>query len=306
MINEQFAQSLKQLKAGIKSGKKVFGIFGSPISHSISPLMHNEAFTLKKLNALYIPFEVEESNLKKSLQIVRDEGVSGLNITLPLKQVVIEYLDDITHDARRIGAVNTVIFNDDKIKGYNTDVDGFIAPLKKYIEPIRYENVTVFGGGGAARTVLYTLLSNYRFPHMTVITRNPARGNILLDEAESWRKHQTVLEWTGFDNVPRYSGVIWDSRLIINCTPLGMQGYGEEFPRKFVRFFRPGQVAYDLIYTPPKTLFISEAEKRGAVTISGLDMLIIQGAKTFKLWTGNVMPVEKIREILIKKLSEKL
>ncbi|KPK88523.1 hypothetical protein AMJ80_10965 [bacterium SM23_31] len=286
----------------MKSGKKVYGIFGSPILHSLSPLMHNEAFAIKKLNAHYIPFEIGKSNLKAALQIVQGEGISGSNITLPLKQAVIEYLDDITPDARRIGAVNTVTFKDDKIKGYNTDIDGFIAPLKKYIEPIQYENVTVFGGGGAARTVLYALLSNYRFPHLTVITRNPARGNALLDEAETWRKHQTVLEWAGFDDVSRYSEVIWDSRLIINCTPLGMQGYGEEFPGKFVRFFRPGQVAYDLIYTPIKTLFISEAEKRGALTISGLDMLIVQGAKTFKLWTGKVMPVENIREILIEKL----
>lgn len=304
MINEQFSHSLERLRSAAKSGKKVYGVFGSPISHSLSPLMHNETFALKNLNALYLPFLVEKRHLKTALQTVYDEGLSGLSITLPLKGKVIEFLDEISPHARRIASVNTVVIRNGKLNGFNTDLDGFLAPLRQYIEPIRYESIAVFGGGGGARTVLYALLRNYSFPRLTLITRNSQQGNNLLDEAESWKKGTTDLEWTDFDDTSRYSEALWESRLIVNCTPLGMTGYSGEFPRQFVRFFRPGQIAYDLIYTPLKTSFLSAAEKRGALAISGLDMLVGQGAKAFRIWTKKVMPQEKIKALLVKKLSE--
>ena len=303
MLNNHFSKSLKQLRSAIKSGKKVYGIFGSPILHSLSPLMHNEVFKLKNLDALFLSFKVDKIELKEALAIVKNEGISGLSITLPLKENIIDLLDNLTPDAKRIGSVNTIDFKNKKLKGFNTDLQGFLNPLLKYIEPIKYESVAVFGSGGAARTVLYALLRNGIFPAIRLISRNAETSNRLLDEAEGWKKHPTMLEWVNFDDLSHYSEAIWESRLVINCTPLGMKGFSGEFPATLSRFFRPGQVAYDLIYSPLRTSFLVEAEKRGALILSGLDMLVGQGAKAFRIWTGKVMPQEKIKDLLATKLS---
>lgn len=302
MLNNQFSKSLKKLRSAVKSGKKVYGIFGSPISHSLSPLMHNEVFKIKKIDALFLSFEVDKKELREALNIVKKEGVSGLSITLPLKENIIDLLDELTPDSKRIGSVNTIDFKNKKLKGFNTDLPGFLNPLLKHIEPIKYESVAVFGSGGSARTVLYALLRNGVFPAIRLISRNAETSNKLLDEAEGWKKHPTMLEWVNFDDLSHYSEAIWESRLLINCTPLGMKGYSSEFPATLSRFFRPGQIAYDLIYSPLKTSFLVEAGKRGAFTLSGLDMLVGQGAKAFGIWTGKVMPQEKIKNILATKL----
>ena len=305
MQNVQFSESLKNVQSAVKSGKKVYGIFGSPIAHSLSPLMHTEAYKFNKLNAVYIPFYVEKSDLEKSLSTALNYGVEGLNITLPLKESIVQYLDEVSPEANKIGSVNTVHYSQGKTKGHNTDLEGFIAPLRDHVEAIRYDGVTIFGSGGSARTVLYALLSNCSFPQITLITRNKEKGNKLLDTAEEWKQEKaTVLEWADFEDLSHYSERIWESKLLINCTPLGMKGNPNEFPDHIARFFHPGQIAYDLIYTPLHTSFLNKAEKHGALTQSGLDMFINQGAISFNIWTGMEMPKAPIREHLFDHLSK--
>jgi len=302
-MNQHITAHLDQIEAEISAGKRVYGIFGSPIEHSLSPLMHNTAFALKSIGAVYFPFRVKKKELKNALESIRDAGVSGLNITLPLKEAIREHVDELTPAARKTGAVNTLVIKGDYIKGYNTDLNGFKAPLSGIAEPLKYENVVVFGGGGAARTVLYALLSGYSFPRLTLITRNAVQGNRLLDEAEGWKKHQTMLEWADFNDTRNTAEIIWDSRLLVNCTPLGMKDMHETFPERLTRFFRPGQVAYDLIYIPLKTPFLQAAERRGLHTISGLSMFVEQGAKAFRIWTGKIMPKREITTMLISHLE---
>ncbi|MFC1556709.1 shikimate dehydrogenase [candidate division KSB1 bacterium] len=289
----------------ISRGKKVYGVFGSPVSHSLSPFMHNESFRLKRIDAEYIAFHVDRKELKAAVDAVKREGISGLNITLPLKEEVCSLLNSITPEGKNIGAVNTLDFNESGIKGYNTDVGGFNEPLRNTVQPIIHEDVTVFGGGGSARTVLYTLLKRYPFPKINLITRSEQQGNELLDEAENWKKYQTILEWCGFNDIKKAAEVLWESRLLVNCTPIGMKDYDGEFPEKIVRFFRPGQIAYDLIYTPYHTTFLNAAEQRGAQTIHGLEMFIHQGARAFRIWTGKKMPVKPITQLLQQKLGVK-
>ncbi|MFC1555539.1 shikimate dehydrogenase [candidate division KSB1 bacterium] len=301
-MNKEFIQNIKKVEYLKKNGKSVFGIFGDPVSHSLSPLMHNNSFSIKKITAEYLPFYVKKAEVKEAMRIALDTGIDGLNITIPHKSSVIPLLDEIHPAAKKIGAVNTIVFREGKSKGFNTDVDGFILPIKQYIELIKYEDVTVFGGGGSARAVLFAMLQNFSFPKINLLTRNEKKGNKLLDEAEYWKKHGTILEWCDFSNSIQAAEYIWESRLLINCTPIGMTGNNAEFPFSLARFFRPGQVAYDLIYTPLETSFLRESEKRGGQTISGLEMLIQQGAKAFRIWTGKTMPVKEIRSILKEKL----
>jgi len=198
-----------------------------------------------------------------------------------------------------------VHYSQGKTTGYNTDLEGFLTPLRDHIEAIRYDGVTIFGSGGSARTVLYALLSNYSFPQITLITRNKEKGNRLLDTAEEWKQESaTVLEWANINDLSYYSERIWESKLLINCTPLGMKGNPTEFPDHIARFFHPGQIAYDLIYTPLHTSFLKKAEKHGALTQSGLDMFINQGAISYNIWTGTDMPKAPIRKYLFDHLSK--
>lgn len=302
-MNSDFEKSFLRLREAREAHKKVFGVFGSPIAHSLSPTMHNEAFRLNGIHAIYLPFHVKREELGEGLRIVKEADISGLNITLPHKSAVTEYLDDMTGEAKAIGSVNTITIKDGTLKGYNTDITGFIAPLKESVEAIKYEDVVVFGGGGAARMVLFALLHHYTFPKIALFTRNPQQGNQLLDEAEYWKQHGTMLEWVNFNDTKTAAEYIWESRLIVNCTPLGMSGYPEEFPISLARFFRPGQIVYDLVYNPFRTSFITAGEQRGAVVIHGLSMFIQQGAEAFRLWTGTDMPVKHVSAVIKKRLG---
>ncbi len=303
MAEEKFSFSLNKLEKAIRSGFKVYGVFGSPVSHSLSPLMHNETYRIKKLEAIYLPFHVRLKELKKSLTAVNDAGISGLNITVPLKEASVECLDVMSAGVRVTGATNTITFEDGKIKGDNTDIDGFLRPLKQYIEPIKYESVAVFGCGGSARAVLYAILRDHDFPYIYLISRNREKAEKLLDEAELWKKGRTVLDYRDINDTKSVAEAIWECRLLVNCTPLGLKGSGTSFPNNISRFFRPGQVFYDLVYNPLKTPFISEGERHGGRSISGLSMFVEQGAKSFRIWTRKVMPRKYIYELLKAELG---
>ncbi len=298
---EKSLENFAKIRPEIESGKNVFGLFGFPVSHSLSPLMHNKAYNLTNIDAVYLPFSVDVPDLELALKEVFDSGLTGLNVTIPLKEHIEQYLDDISPEAAGIGSVNTIHFANGKRKGYNTDLEGFLTSLREHVKPIEHEQVTVFGSGGVARTVLFGLLHNFNFPQLTMITRieDKKQAENLLDNAEKWKKGSTMLDWVELNNSAELGEHIWESRLLVNCTPLGMKSFKQDFPDYCTRFFRPGQIAYDIIYTPLRTSFIQNAEKRGALTLSGLDMFIHQGAQSFKIWTGIDMPIDPIKELLL-------
>ncbi|MFC1493117.1 shikimate dehydrogenase [candidate division KSB1 bacterium] len=304
MISKNFSGFLRLLEKGVSTGKQVYGVFGNPVSHSLSPFMHNEAFRMKNMNALYLPFEVPVNELQQCLKMVSEAGISGLNITIPLKEAVVQHLDDLSPEVKKTGSANTISFRNGRLKGDNTDIDGFLRPLKQYAEPIKYESAVVFGSGGSARAVLFALLRNYNFPYIYLIARDREKADKLLDEAELWKKGQTFLEYRDFKKSTAAADAIWESRLLVNCTPLGMKSVKTPFPSDITRFFRPGQIFYDLIYNPLRTPILIEGERHGGLTISGLSMFVEQGAKSFRIWTGKVMPRKKIYEILKDRLAE--
>lgn len=280
----------------INGNTKKVGVMGWPISHTLSPIMHNAAFVAAGLNYVYLPLAVEPENLEQAVKGLSALDFSGMNVTIPHKVSVMQYLDEIEPAARLIGAVNTIVIHDGKLIGSNTDADGFIAALKEQGADPRGMNALLLGAGGAARAVVCGLAAN----GVTKIVVAAREAKKALEFAAGF---QDVAEIAGigFDE-QAYSEALKASDIIINCTPLGMKPKIDEAPPIQWQILRPSAIICDLVYTPLETRFMAEAKKRGHPTIGGLGMLIEQGAIAFEKWTGVKAP----RDIMSKAAQDKL
>jgi shikimate dehydrogenase/3-dehydroquinate dehydratase type I len=271
---------------------EIYGVIGDPVKFSLSPYMQNAAFKAAGLNAVFIPFEVKDlaSFIKRFLP---ESGLNirGFSVTIPHKQAIMKYLDEIDETARTIGAVNTVKIVDGKLYGYNTDAPGFIAPLKKGLAELKGKWAAILGAGGAARAVIYAL--QREGAEVTVFARDTAKAKPLAEKFKVELKNLQIAEFTGFD-------------IVINATPLGMTGKFEGQSPSTNSQLRDVKAAYDLIYTPEVTPFIQEARTAGVpIVIGGAEMLVAQGVAQFKIWTGNNAPPE-IGEIMKEAVRKKL
>lgn len=271
----------------------ITGLVGSPVAHSLSPHMHNAAFTALGLNAVYLPFEVRDVlEFMHRMIDPRTREISwnlrGLSVTAPHKSAVIGRLDWVEPKALEIGAVNTVVVEGDELRGYNTDADAALLPLKDLIE-LRGARAAIIGAGGAARAVLWGLRE--RGAQTTVFARDIERARSL---ARQFGADVASLENAPFDNFD----------VVINATPLGTRGRSDNETPATAAQLRGTRVVYDLVYNPPVTRFMREARKAGCKTVGGLAMLVAQAAAQFKLWTGCDAPSELMREAVSVKLKE--
>jgi shikimate dehydrogenase len=274
----------------------IIGIIGHPIKHSYSPLMHNISFEIKNLNYIYLPFDVPINTLKAAIKGMVALGIKGFNITLPHKENIIAYLRNVSEEASIIGAVNTVVNDNGILSGYNTDVNGVYETLLPYKDEITGQKVSIFGAGGGARSVIYTLIRNFKPEKIQIINRTEQKGESLR-EYFSTRMHFTDIK--SYELIPPdLVDVLRDSKLIINTTSVGMYPNVDDSVTSIPQSFVKGQIVFDLIYNPLKTKLLQLAESQGATVIDGLRMLVHQGAKSFELWTGEEMPVEKINKAL--------
>ncbi|MCW9712088.1 shikimate dehydrogenase [Aliifodinibius salicampi] len=268
-------------------------LFGNPVEHSLSPLMHNLALEYYDMEERYHAVELQSNELSILASYLNKDTLKGANITIPYKQKIAEYLDEIDSAARAVGAVNTIVKKDYRLKGYNTDVSGFLAPLEDYLDDIMGGRSIIFGTGGASRA-LVTALSRVGMEEIYLVSRKPARIN----------------SFNSFENVQIISYPEWnaygeDAILIVNATPLGMAPRVESSPvGAGEQQYLQDSICYDIVYNPLKTTFLKQAETAGAETIGGLEMLIEQGSRSFEYWTGNSFPLDIIRERLYGKLEE--
>ena len=256
------------MKKSIKSHAKLVGIIGHPIAHSWSPLIHGTAFKLTKQNYAYFAFDVLQKNLHDALKGIQALGIVGVNVTVPHKEAVMEFLDEISADARLVGAVNTVYIQNDLLVGHNTDIDGAVAALKPYRDQIADQNVTIFGAGGGARAVVYSLIAYFRPAQINVINRDTSRAELLkkfFADSQNYRNIR-VVELHNNDE----GSVVEASRLIVNATQVGMSpAINENIMVQDNRDYG-GKIFFDLVYNPVETSFLKSAKKRDAATISGL------------------------------------
>ena len=283
----------------ITSKTKTLGIFGYPISHTLSPAMHNAVIKALGLDMVYLPFEVKPSNLKEAINGIKSLGIIGVNITIPHKESVIRFLDDISEEARLVGAVNTIVYKDRKLVGYNTDGSGYMASLKEELgfNP-KSKRIIIIGAGGAARGIL-AALATQKPKSITVANRTLSRA-VSLIKAFKGKFRDTRFEAINLDdNMLKMSFNSVD--LLINTTSVGMkQGKALKIPLETLPKIA---IVSDIIYNPLETLLLKKAKKLGLTTHGGLGMLVHQGARSFKLWTGMDAPMNVMRKAALKALK---
>ena len=274
---------------------EVYGILGNPVSHSVSPFMHNAAFKFHNLNAVYIPFEV--INLDEFVaQFIRAEtreldlNFKGFSVTIPHKEAIIKHLDSIDETAKAVGAVNTVKIVKGKLHGFNTDVQGFIEPLANAYGSLKNAKIAVLGGGGAARAAIYGLAKEAA--KVTVFTRDFEKGRSL---AEQFNIQHSLFK--------TQSESYDDFNVVINATPLGLIGALENEAPATAEQIKNVHLVYDLVYNPFETSFLREARSVGVPTIGGLAMLVAQGAAQFEIWTGKTAPLKEMSQIALRRLQ---
>lgn len=276
---------------------QLLGVIGHPVSHSLSPLMHNAALAKLGLDYVYLPFPVAPENLERAIAGFASIGVVGFSITIPHKQAILPLLSKISPIAQAIGAVNTVTRQGDKWVGTNTDVEGFIAPLQTtYHQDWSQKKAVILGNGGAARAVVAGCIQ-LGLAEIHVVGRNLQK---LQAFHQSWQNSPfadkfQVHEWQELPNL------LHQANLLVNTTPIGMYPHVDESPLSSQEMgYLPGDViAYDLIYIPKPTKFLHLAEKQGIIIIDGLEMLVQQGAAALKIWLQQeTVPVTEMRQAL--------
>lgn len=281
---------------------KLLGVIGHPVEHSLSPVMHNAVIAHLKLDYVYLPLPVKPEDLEVALSGFAAIGLKGFNITIPHKQAIIPFLSVVLADAQAVGAVNTVWRTEDSLwVGTNTDVMGFLAPLRTYKRDWSQTIALILGNGGAARAVVAGCV-HLGCAEIHVAGRNQEK---LKEFFNSWVNSplDVKLHVHSWQELP---DLISQTDLLINTTPIGMHPHFEASPLSVneIAQLPAGAIAYDLIYTPNSTQFLQQAQKQGAVTINGLEMLVQQGAAALQIWLQQSVPIDVMRQSLQQHLSK--
>lgn len=271
----------------------VTGLVGRPVGHSISPQIQNAAFASLGMDAVYIPFEVHDLSGFFKRMVNRhtreiDWRMRGLSVTAPHKTDVIAELDWIEPGARQIGAVNTVVVEDDRLCGYNTDARAFIAPLKNLLGSLNDIRVAIVGAGGAASAALYSLQQENA--KATIFARDMKKAKLLADRWSSECRQLQDAAFAEFD-------------VVVNATPLGTKGPLEKETAAVAQQLRGARLAYDLVYNPQMTRFLGEARAAGCETIGGLPMLLSQAAEQIQLWTDKAPDSDAMQAAAVEALT---
>ncbi len=284
------------MKDQITGHTRLGGLLGSPVAHSISPMMHNAAFSLLGIDWVYLCFEAVPDRLGQVVEAMRSLDVYGFNVTMPDKVHIIPFLDDLSREARLIGAVNTVKNENGRLTGYNTDGMGFLRAVTTEGCEIRGKTISLIGAGGAASAIaIQAAIDGAEKLHL--ISRrgrswdHAVKLTAQINEETSCRADLTDLADTG-----RVAACMADSYLLINGTSAGMAPNTELSPISDPSILPSGLIVSDIIYEPPKTRLLREAGERGCRILNGMYMLLYQGAASFRIWTGRDMPVTQIRE----------
>tara|TARA_B100000945_G_scaffold293611_1_gene269666 strand:+ start:140 stop:982 length:843 start_codon:yes stop_codon:yes gene_type:complete len=278
---------------------KKLGVFGYPISHSISPTMHNAACSELGIDFVYEAHEVEKHQLEQTISDLRKGVWEGANITIPYKETVIPFLDSLSDTAKKLGAVNTLIKVDNEIKGDNTDVGGFLLELNSMNLDLDGHPAIIFGNGGSARAVAYALLQ--KNTEVRIIARNHMVSTQLKDDlSKSTGGKLLHYNWTPTD----LKVASQKCKLAVNCTPLGMLPNVTTTPWFPSVPFPDNIMIYDLVYNPLETMFTKQAKHHGLASKTGLGMLVQQGAISFELWTGQKPSINTMLKAAERKLYD--
>jgi shikimate dehydrogenase len=293
-VEKAFAR--KALPMNVSGTTQVVGLFGYPVRHTASPAFQNAAFRALGLDWIYLPFEVEPADLHNAITGIVALGFRGINLTIPHKQAVMEYLHDLSPEARIIGAVNTVDIRDGRLKGYNTDGKGFANSIKEEngVE-LAGESVFVMGAGGAGRAVAIQAALDGA-AEISVCDREETRSQSLVADIAA-AKGRSLANFVPFER-PAIRHAVQSCRVFVDATPLGLNP-GD--PTSIdADWLKPSTFVCDLVYHLPETPLLNAAKRRGCKTQNGLSMLLHQGGIAFQIWTGIPPPLNHMRAALTK------
>jgi 3-dehydroquinate dehydratase/shikimate dehydrogenase len=273
----------------INPNTDVYGVIADPIGHSLSPQVHNAAFGEAGIDAVYVPFRVPMDTLGQFCEDMPRLGLKGLSVTIPHKEAIAKFLTKVDPAVKGIGAVNTVLFRDGQVLGYNTDYKAAMDSLESAFgsigatpSPLKDKRVLVLGAGGVARAVMYGL--ERRGAKATIAGRTRSRAQHLADTFSG-----RAVDWQARHNA--------EVDIIVNCTPIGMHPNVDETP--FGKsYLKPAMIVFDTVYNPESTLLLKEAKSHGCRTVTGVEMFIRQAALQFMLFTGREAPYQLMRETL--------
>jgi len=284
------------------SGKtKIIGLLGYPVSHSLSPAMHNAAFQKAGLDFVYVCFPVKPEELGKAINGIRTLNIAGVNITVPHKSAAIPYVDEVSEEAKKIGAINTIVNREGRLFAYNTDVNGFWQSLENEGISLKGARVVMLGAGGVARAfAVGTILKNAASLAISDII--PKKAEELVQDVKSMASDAEIVSVT-----PDSSGfkeLLGKAGLIINATPLGMKP-DDPFPFTRAQWdaVRSSTVIFDAVYNLKGTQLQKAAQEKGIAYISGIEMLLFQGVRAFELWTGVRPDALLMKKVLQEKLA---
>ncbi|MDI1495431.1 MAG: shikimate dehydrogenase [Cenarchaeum symbiont of Oopsacas minuta] len=261
-----------------------YAVIGDPIDHSMSPLIHNAAFKELKMDSSYIAYKIGRDELKDGVESIKNALLSGFNVTIPHKVEILKYLDSYDDDCKKVGAANTVSISDGRLSGYNTDMEGFLDPLRERNIDIKDMDVLVLGAGGAARAIVASL-ARQRVSSITIANRTKSSAKALLELAD--------VQIESIHDAPRLAK---SASLIVNATSLGLKNEQSIIPAESMN---ADQIIYDLVYRPMKTELLREATKAGSIIIYGYEMLLGQACRSFKIWHKIDAPRKVMRRAIV-------
>ncbi len=279
------------------SGKtKVCGVIGDPIEHTLSPVMHNAAFEALKIDYIFLAFTVKAAEVENAIRGMRALSVHGLNVTMPHKNTVIKFLDEADPTAKAISSVNTLLNKESKILGFNTDGVGALNALEQNGVNPKGKKVLLLGAGGAAKAIAYTL--SQEADELVILNRAPERAtllaNLLKQKFNKKVSGNALLSETVKENLA-------DSDVLINATSMGMNPDANQTPVA-PEWLKSDLAVMDIVYNPLETKLARDAKAAGAKVVSGVEMLIYQGAASFEIWTACEAPVEVMRKAALNHL----
>ena len=279
---------------------ELIGLMATPIRHSLSPTMHNEAFAKLGLDYAYLAFEVGNEQLEDAVKGIRALGLRGSNVSMPNKQVVLKYLDKLSPAAEMVGAVNTIVNDNGVLTGHITDGTGFMIGLKQAGVDIIGKKMTLCGAGGAATAIcIQAALDGVKelsiFNRKDELYKNAQRTVTIINE-----KTDCIATLYDIEDKESLRREILESAIFTNATGVGMKPLQDQSLINDPTMLRPGLIVADTVYVPSETLLLKLAREQGCITVNGIGMMLWQGAAAFKIWTDQEMPVDYIKELLYK------
>jgi shikimate dehydrogenase len=280
------------------SGKtRVCGVIGDPIEHTLSPVIHNAAFNHLKLDFVFLAFRVKAANLESAIRGMRSLGIHGLNVTMPHKSTVISFLDEVDPVVKFLGSANTILNKNGKLSGFNTDGVGALKALRENGTEVSEKKVLLLGAGGAAKAIAFALAEEAG--ELAILNRAAEKAAVLADALNRISGKKIVGDALSPSAIQKN---LQDADILVNATSVGMH---PNINQSLVapQWLRSDLTVMDIVYNPVETKLAKDAKAAGAKVISGVEMLIYQGAASFEIWTGRSAPIEVMRRAALNKLS---